>query len=127
MVHLDYQPKRHSDGRPAPAIAAIAFLILAWSASVAGEFRVSRLNWSGYDPDPSIAQSIANDERRAKAAPPFATTAFALDLLAILLVIWGLVTRRHLKWNLSALVLCLGCAAWHGLGFAAASFFALLK
>jgi hypothetical protein len=98
-------------------------LVIAWTVYAVGMWRVAHLSWAGYDPDPSIAQSLSNDSRCAKVLQPFVAVATVIDVIAAGLGVADIVKRRR-WWNVLGLILSLLSAGWHGLGFCAACFFA---
>ena len=114
MFPLDYRHGFVKESRHATTIVAIAVLLLAWGVSTIGQIRVSRLDWTGYDPDPDISQSLKNDARRANAFLPFGILAVALDAVAAGYAVFGMIRRRNVFLNGILLVLCLACLAWHG-------------
>jgi hypothetical protein len=125
VVELNYSRRRDRPSGRSIWVVAVGLLLLAWGASTFGQLRVAHLNWSGYDPDPDISQSLVNDRRRANAFIPFAAIAVALDLAAVLAVAIRLGTSRdHRTLNALVLLTSLGCTAWHGLLLIGAAFFA---
>ncbi len=123
MIHLDYRRNTSTAGNAALLLYLALMLVIAWTVYAAGMWRVAHLSWAGYDPDPSIAQSLANDSRCAKVFLPFLITATVIDAVAVVLAFAGIVKRQH-WWNVSGVILCLLSVGWHGLGLFAACFFA---
>jgi hypothetical protein len=124
LIHLDYQHNVPTSATPATALILIATLFIAWGVYAAGVQRVNRLSWAGYDPDPDISQSLANDARRANVILPFLAVATVIDVVAVGLAITGFVKRQRWWWNLLSILLCLLSAGWHGLGLFSACIFA---
>jgi hypothetical protein len=124
MVQLDYAHRETVRRGRRVAIAAIGLLLLAWAASITGHVRLARLDWTGYDPDPDISQSLANDSRRARAFLPFEAVAVMLDLFAGAMALQALQRREKLGLSLTVLGIAIISLGWHGLCCAAAISFA---
>ena len=122
-IRLDYS---HQKLRKSSRVlmACCALIVTAWLLVFVGRQRVSSLNWTGYDPDPDISQSLANDARRARTYLPFGVLAVLMDAGACIAAIETCVQPQNRWFGVSLLLVSVASLAWHGFLGLGALFFA---
>jgi hypothetical protein len=112
---------RHNHVLP---LVALGLVLAAWLAFAAGRERVSRLDLSRWGTDLDIPERLAIDEYCARYFLPYIRTAVLLDVIALTALWWALARGRFRVLATAVMLVGLGSAAWHGLSWLVASFFA---
>jgi hypothetical protein len=113
------------DGRRWVVMSGVLLLVGAWLLWGVGRQAVARLDWSGYDRDPDIAQSLANDRRCARVYLPFGVWALVADACGCIAAVAAWVQSEKQTLAVGFVLACVGSLCWHGLACAVAFFFAL--